>query len=1394
MKNTATFFIELKAHAGSIWLEDDNIKFSAPKIFHTADTHDFIKGNKPHIMSVLRENRVHSKRAFDDTDIFADGTQSNYPLSPAQERLWFIEQYEDGTNAYHMPMVFELDAAIEVEGIKKALQQIVNRHEILRSRIEQEEDLRTGIQVVHNEPLNVEEVVLKATEDFVKYISDDVNRPFDLSKEYPIRANIVSVLSSEETGISKRLLVVNTHHIASDGMSISIFQNELLAYYSAFIQHNEGFSLPPLSIQYKDYASWQRNFLSGPTLEKQLDYWREKLGGFQTLKLPTDFPRPATIDYNGALESFTLSKELSKKLRDLALQCGSSLHSVMLASMHILLNKYTGQKDIVIGSPIANRTHTQVSELIGFFVNIQANRTILNDSQNFTELIQQIHLDQIEAQSHQDLPFPKLVEELKVERDQSRHPIFQVMFEVQSVGTLNEHSDSQQKYFKPFKLQEAYEVERFDLSMVIVDVEEELLGQISYATSLFDKESIIPMIDHYLQLLEQLSKSPEKPYSQFSILSTEEHQKIVYDWNKTEKEFPRNKSIIEMFEEQAKLNPTNIAVAANNKQLTYQELNEKSNQLAHFIREEYQVKTKKAKKTLIPDTPIVLCLDRSVEMIIGILGVLKAGGAYVPIDPSYPQARVDYMLEDTQAELILTQKYPSQFREIQLPSEKVIHIDEGEEFYLEQPKTNISLNRTGSNLAYIIYTSGTTGMPKGVMVEHQAFSQFIFNFNDFLTDKTNSPKRDTICLTNYVFDIFGLEYALPLAFGSKVTLATIETVKEEYLHDHQIIQQTPSALFQLTKLHPNKLSELTCLVGGEALPTSIAEELIDKFQKVINVYGPAETVIWSSAFEVKDAQRPYIGKPLFNEQFFILDPNNNPVPIGLVGELFIGGMGLARGYYANPKLTEERFISNPFEKGEEKIKGYNKLYKTGDLVRWLPDGNVEYIGRNDDQIKIRGFRIELGEVEKALSKIPSIVQNCVIASDTNTEIGSNKYLVAYYVLEDNNRTETPTSIQNALIQMLPDYMVPNAYIVMDSFPLTVNGKLNKNALPKHEFTVAVKEFVAPVTQTEKELCNTWQEILELDRVGITDNFFELGGTSISAIQVSFQMSKVLNGVVKVSDVFKYKSIDKMINSIQNEHTNYFGLINQYNLDYNHDLPDFIFIHPASAGSEVYQEIADRIASKYNCLGIDNYNVLNKEKIGSLNKLANYYISKYERKFRLGEPIYLFGWSLGGQIALEMAAVFEARGFTNIHIVLLDTHLIYLSNQEIVNNETQVVNDEHVLNILREKKYGEKYIQNVVAAFSFEMELSSSPLSKWLEHSKITLFKASQLYDGADMETTYKQLGFTPANNVDLVAENVEIIKLDCNHLNIIETSGEEIVKHLLSKTFATVPKLETLLV
>ncbi|WDF57314.1 non-ribosomal peptide synthetase/type I polyketide synthase [Mucilaginibacter sp. KACC 22063] len=1105
---------DLKQNGVCLWLIGNNIKIFLPDHIGEPGTYlERIKQTKPEIINCLNLNSIFSKEDFLRTTIFkSDGDKEI--LSFAQQRLWFIERYEEGTSAYHLPSVFELAEKTAIDGLIYAINQIVTRHEVLRSTILMGDSDENIIQKVNAEPLTIETVTVADEAAYLQLLKADIEKPFNLSNEYPIRVKFYQL---EQAG-QKRFLLINIHHIATDGWSKSIFENELSAYYEAYIQNNPGFCLPSPTIQYKDYATWQRTYLSGDTLVKQLRYWKNKLSGYEPLNLPVDHPRPERPDYKGAIVSFQIGPETSKQLRALCRLYGVTLHSALLGSIHVLLSKYTGQHDIVTGSPVANRNERQTSDVIGFFVNVLVNRTLLSNDESFAGLIKQVHDEQVQAQLHQHMSFEMLVNELAAARDTSRHPIFQVLFEVTNHTNKPEE---QLNYIKEMEIDDVYDVEKFDLSISLNDDQTGLAGQFSHTTALFTRSTIERMADYYIHLLEQLVWKPDMPFSKFSLLKPDAYHQLIYEWNKTGKPYPKDKTLHSLFETHAESKPADIAIVYKNEKLSNKELNEKSNQLACEIRNKFNYLNK---RPLSPDTLIALFVDRGLEMMISILAVLKAGGAYVPIDPGYPPERTAYLLEDTQAALVLSQKTLKD--KIQFPQERLIYIDLDESFYNENDTSKPVTISTSTDLAYVIYTSGTTGKPKGVMVEHRSVVNLLVD----LQHKYQIAAQERFLLfANYIFDASVEQMWLSLISSGTLFIIDTETLLNAgcfttYINNNGIthLHATPSFL---NTIDPKGLKKLKRVIfGAELLHRKLFDRYKAAIEMVINEYGPTETTITSLiGINSHILSKPSIG----NITAYVLDINRKPVPIGVSGELYLGGACLARGYLNRPELTAERFILNPFATAADKASGYTRLYKTGDMVRWLPDGNLEYIGRNDDQVKVNGYRIELAEVEQAVITVKGIEQACVLVKERTTDYNAGKYLVCYYVSKKPQEAVSPSVLQNELSAKLPAYMVPAVFVTMPSFLLTINGKLDKKALPD-PVALNMEEYVAPFTEIEKEICKIWERTLGAHDVGLNDDFFKIGGNSILAIQASHRMSKLLDRDIKVADIFKYKTISLLL--------------------------------------------------------------------------------------------------------------------------------------------------------------------------------------------------------------------------------------------------------------------------
>lgn len=1042
---------------------------------------------------------------------------SNSELSFSQERLWFIEQFEKGTSTYNVPLLYKLDHTINLSGINYALEKIVNRHKLFRSTIEYQTGQDSAQVVIHDRPLLVERIILSRTNDYFSSIKEALKRPFDLTAEYPIRAYIYTIAATESTP-EEQLLLINAHHIVLDGWSVQIFENEMQYYYEAFVNGSLELDLPDLEIDYMDFAAWQRNWLKGEVLDKQLSYWKNRLDNFEPLSFPTDFERPSKINYQGANYDFELPPTLSKAVTQLAAELQVSVHSLLLGGFTVLLNKYTGQEDIVTGSLIANRHHPQTKDLIGFFVNTIVNRTLLHNVQTFVELVHQIHADQTEAQYFQDLPFEKLIAELKSERDPSRHPLFQLLFTVESSNT-----SPASKYWQEYTDHEAYETARFDLTFALIDSPEGLKGQVNYATSLFKPDTIQRMVGHYIQLMQQLVAEPKAGYRKFSMLTPVEYNQIINQWSSGEQQTATQNNIVDAFREQVRLTPTSTAVDCEGTELSYLELEKQSNQIADCLMGQYNVQ---------PGDFVGIVLDRSEKMSVSIMGVLKAGAAYVCIDPDYPVSRKEFIIQDTGLKTLITQT--DYLFDLEFYSGNLVAIDIQLDT-LHAPAEIALPVIYPETTAYIIYTSGTTGNPKGVVISHKAVLSLVNN------SYINVNSDDVFAfLSSPSFDASTFEVFTPLLKGCKLIIPKqIKNLVSDGQLFKQFIERNKITVLWLTKTLFEHIYHLDntifkglnyLIAGGEALNKATLNKLVKQANKpkhFLNGYGPTESTTFTCTYSLNNtiasANVP-IGKPINNRYVYILDRNSNPVPVGVPGELYIGGDGLSGGYLNRPDLTAEKFVEISITANTTA-----RVYKTGDVVRWLDDGNIEYIGRNDNQIKIRGHRIELGEIENTLLSIDGIKQVVVLCLTRKTESENSKYLAAYYVCKDDSNLSS-TVISGRVNKLLPDFMVPHVYVKMESLPFTINGKLDTDALPAPDFTSSQDEYVAPDSLPEKELCALWQEVLGIDRVGVTDNFFRIGGDSILSIRLVAKMKQSGYSVTE-KDIFDHKTIRELLANI-----------------------------------------------------------------------------------------------------------------------------------------------------------------------------------------------------------------------------------------------------------------------
>ncbi|MEH2001258.1 MAG: amino acid adenylation domain-containing protein [Nostoc sp.] len=1036
------------------------------------------------------------------------------PLSFAQTRLWFLDQLKPNSGFYNIPVTLRLVGTLNQVALEQSLQEIIHRHEALRTNFITVDGKPS--QIIHTQTNWTVSVVdwkhLSTSEQEIaaqQLAQQQAIQPFNLASEALIRATLV-VLNETEY-----VLGVCMHHIVSDGWSMDVFVQELAALYDAYSQDHLS-PLAPLPIQYADFAIWQRKWLQGDVLQSQLSYWQQQLKDAPALlPLPTDRPRPAVQTFAGVYQKFALSVELTDKLVKLSQEQGCTFFMTLLAAYDTLLYRYTGQADILVGTPIANRDRSEIEGLIGFFVNTLVMRTNLAGNPTFSELLNRVREMAMDAYSHQDLPFEMLVEALQPERDLSHTPLFQVAFSLQNAPMQQVKLAG--LTVSPLVVQGT--TAKFDLGLLIENTTTGLVGWWEYNTDLFDGSTIEQMTGHFVTLLESVVANPQQQISQLPMLTEYEQQQLLVEWNNTQADYPQDKCIHQLFESFVERIPEAVAVVFEQEHLTYRELNCRANQLAHYL-QTLGVK---------PDMLVGICIERSVEMVVSLLGILKAGGAYVPLDPDYPTERLSFMLEDAQVSLLLTQQRLVD----RLPNSgaKLVCLDEVWSQITQNNQGNPVSGARAFHLANVIYTSGSTGRPKGVMVEHKGLCNLAQ-----AQIQTFGLTWDSHILqfASFSFDASIWEVVMALGSGATLYLGTKDSLLPgkpliKLLRDYSITHITlpPSALAVMPESELPALQ--TIIVAGEACST----ELIKQWsvgRNFFNAYGPTEATVCATIATLatgnakfNDDKKITIGRAIANTQVYILDENLQPVPIGVPGELHIGGVGLARGYLNRPELTQEKFISNPFEEI-----GKSKLYKTGDLARYLPNGNIEYLGRIDNQVKIRGFRIELGEVETVLSQHGDVQICCVIARE---EIPGNKRLVAYIVphpqatcTERSRSTPTTSELRQFLSNKLPGYMVPAAFVILESLPLTPNGKVDRRALPDPDLHQELSDYVIPNTEVEKIIAGIWQKALELEKVGVYNNFFELGGHSLLLVQINQQLQEIFGLELSIVDMFNYSTI------------------------------------------------------------------------------------------------------------------------------------------------------------------------------------------------------------------------------------------------------------------------------
>ncbi|HKQ08678.1 MAG TPA: amino acid adenylation domain-containing protein [Blastocatellia bacterium] len=1023
------------------------------------------------------------------------------PPSYAQQRMWLACQMDKTSSAYNIVKASRIRGRLNVEALERSLNEVIRRHEVLRTTFEEEDG--QPMQIIREAAelrINVEPVSGSTLEERRKHAEAEANREsgrgFNLSKWPLLRVRLLRVEEDEH------LLVVVLHHIIADGWSVGVMMRELDRLYGGYAR-GEAVRLAELEVQYADYAAWQREWLEGGEMARQLGYWREQLQGAPpALEMPTDYARPAQMGYRGRSEKVEVSEAAVEGLRRLGRQEGVTAFMEMLGGLAVLLWRQSGQGDIVIGTPIANRSRAEVEGVIGFFVNTLAVRVRVEGRESYRGLLKKVREAALGAYANQDVPFEKLVEELRPDRDSSRSPLFQVMFAVQ-----NQPSDEiQLQGLNLEALSSEYDTSKFDLTLTLTERGDVIRGAIRYNTDLFRADTIKRMARRFERLLDALVRCPDASLHELEMIGDEEAHQLLREWNDTRASYPASPLAHALFEREAAIAPDAIAVSDASGTLTYGELDRQANRLAHYLRE----------RGIGPERVVGICMDRSQDLIISELAVLKAGGAYLPLDPAYPPDRIAYMLESSQAPLLLTRQALG--LSLDGLAAEVIAVDSIRHDLAHRSSASPHVEIAPENLAYLIYTSGSTGRPKGVGVPHASLLNLIHWTRD--TYQVTAADRATL-LAGISFDAAVWETWPYLTAGASLHIPPEQNRSDvwgliQWLGESSITRSfmaTPMAELALAQPWPETSPLKSLFTGGEKLHWPCGAQY--PFQ-VGNHYGPTEnTVIATSSLITPDGRglsAPPIGRPIGNTQVYVLDPTLRTVPVGTRGELYVGGLGLARGYIGQSDLTAERFIPNPCaeQAGE-------RMYRTGDVARHLGEGDLEFWGRADEQIKIRGYRIEPGEIEAALLDYPDVRAAAVAVYEPPD---GQKHLIAYMVCREPADGDLRESLKDHLRMRLPAYMVPAQFVFLDVLPLTPNGKLDKRRLPAPQLETgerAVDVFQSPI---EEQLASLWSEIMRLKRVGRHDNFFEIGGHSLAAMQLVAKVRERFSVELNIRHIFE----------------------------------------------------------------------------------------------------------------------------------------------------------------------------------------------------------------------------------------------------------------------------------
>ncbi|HEX8272563.1 MAG TPA: amino acid adenylation domain-containing protein [Longimicrobiaceae bacterium] len=1149
---------------------------------------------------------------------------SPLPLSFAQQRLWFIDQLEPGSATYNLPVPLRLHGALDARALAAALTGLARRHESLRTVFRTAEGEPSQV-VLPAAPVPLPTVDLGALRqaaceaEVLRLVAEDAARPFDLARGPLLRATLVHVAELEHA------LLVCMHHVVSDGWSMGVFFRDLSVLYATAVEGRPS-PLPELPVQYADFAVWQRTHLSDEVLRTQAGYWRERLAGMPPLlELPTDRPRPAVAGDRGGAVGFSLPTETTAALRVLARREGATLFTVLLAGFQALLSRYTGSADVPVGTTAAGRSRLETEGLIGFFVNTLVMRAELGADFTARALVEQARTRVLEAHAHQDLPFERLVEELRVERTLAHAPLFQAMFTF-DLGGQGGGARLGEVEVEPLGAQSGRA--KFDLTLGMGVEGDRLAGGLSYRSDLWETATIERMIGHFVLLLEGLAQEPERRVAELPLLDDGERARVLEQWNATTRVPPSEKCVHELFAVQAERTPDAVAVSWRGAAMTYAELDRRSARLANALR----------RRGVGPETRVGVCLSRTPELIVALLGVLRAGGAYVPLDPGYPRERLAWMLEDAAVDVVLTESHLAE----RLPDSaaELLLLDRAD--LSAEPDRAPESGVGPENLSHVIFTSGSTGRPKGVMIRHSSTVVLLHWLRDTVSDEERSA---LLFSTSINFDVSVAEIWGTLCWGGRVVLVEnaleLATVSEPVVHASMV----PSAAAELLRAGGIPASVRTMNLGGEALPATLAQGLyaLGHVERVGNLYGPTEDTTYSTYSLVeRGAEQVHVGRPVANTRAYVLDGELQPTPVGVVGELYLAGDGLARGYAGRPDATAERWLPCPFGAPGA------RMYRVMDRVRWRPDGELEYFGRTDFQVKVRGFRIELGEIEAALRGHTAVREAVAVVRE---DAPGDRRIVAYVTGEG----VSPVELRAHAGARLPEYMVPSAVVVLDRLPLTPNGKTDRAALPAPDLAADAGGCVTPRDELERTLASIWEEVLGVSPVGVRDDFFALGGHSLLAVRLMAQVERATGVRLPLAVLFAASTVEALAAELRGgraagERSPLVPIRPE-----GKRTPLFL-VHPVGGDVLAYAALARHLDPDQPVYGLRSRGLADgEEPAATVEEMAADYLRAL-REAQPAGPYRLGGWSMGGVVAFEMARQLEAAGEAVATLALIDSYL------------------------------------------------------------------------------------------------------------------------------------------